>query len=99
MTPDMYPDNKRLSAWLLTVLILFGQAAEIIHQSEHDVLERHDSCAECLAQSSFDGKLVVAVHNFSILLADTAPPVAIASTYQSHHTSALRARSPPPAPA
>ena len=95
----MYPDNKRLFAWLLTVLILCGQTAALIHQSEHDVLESHNYCTQCLTQSVFDGKAVVPVHTYPNLLADTAPRFAAESTYQSHHTSTLRARSPPISPA
>ena len=95
----MYPDNKRLSAWLLAVLILFGQTAALIQQSEHDVLESHNYCTQCLTQSVFDGKLVVSVHTYSILSADAAPRFAAESTYQSHRTSTLRARSPPIYPA
>ena len=99
MTLDMYPDNKRLSVWLLTVLILFGQTAALIQQSEHDVLECHDYCKQCLTQSVFDGKLVVAIHTYSILLADTAPLDAAESPFHSYHTYTLRARSPPISPA
>ena len=95
MVPDMYPDNKRLSAWLLTALILFGQTAALAHHFEPDALECHEHCSQCLTQSVFDGKAVVADHTYPILLADTAPRVAAESTYQSLHTSTLRARSPP----
>ena len=95
MIPDMYPDNKRLSAWLLTALILFGQTAALAHHSEHDEHAPHENCVQCLTLSVFDGKAIVADHTYPILLADTAPRVAAESTYQSHHTSTLRARSPP----
>ena len=95
----MYPDNKRLSAWLLAVLILFGQTAALIHQSEHDVLESHNYCTQCLTQSVFDGKLVVPVHTYSILPADTASLDAAESPFHSYHTSTLRTRSPPISPA
>ncbi len=95
----MYPDNKRLSAWLLSVLILFGQTAALIHQSEHDVLESHNYCTQCLTQSVFDGKLVVPVHTYSILPADTASLDAAESPFHSYHTATLRTRSPPISPA
>ncbi|MCY3752268.1 MAG: hypothetical protein OXG54_12830 [Gammaproteobacteria bacterium] len=94
----MYPDHRRLSAWLLTALILFGQTVALAHQSSHDVLTSHDYCAQCLAQSVFDGKSVVAVHTYTVLPADAAPPVAAESRYHSHHALTSRSRSPPISP-
>ena len=99
MVSDMYPDHRRLSAWLLSALILFGQTAALAHQSGHDVLTSHDYCAQCLTQSIFDGKAVVAVHTYAILHADATPLVAAESRYHSHHTSSSRARAPPISPA
>ena len=65
---------NQFAGWLLTALILFGQTAMLIHQSEHDVVESHDYCAQCLTQSIFDGKLVVAVHTYPILPAEHSVP-------------------------
>ena len=91
----MYPEHRRLSAWLLSALILFGQTAALAHQFEHDVLEPHEDCVQCLTQSVSDGKAVAAVHTYTLIPADAAPQVAVASRYYSHHTLTSRARSPP----
>ncbi len=87
--------RKSLSAWLLSALLLLGQASVLAHQFGEDILECHDDCVLCLTQSVFDGKAVAASHTYSILLADTAPQVAFESRYHSHDNSTTRARSPP----
>ena len=99
MTPGMYRNNKRLSAWLLSALILFGQASVLAHQFGEDILECLDDCVQCLTQSVFDGKAVAAVHTYTILLADAAPQAAVASGYPSRDSSTTNARSPPITPA
>ena len=91
--------RKSLSAWLLSALILFGQASALAHQFGEDILECRDDCAQCLTQSVFDGKAVAAVHTNTTLLADAAPQVAVASGYHSHDRSTTHARSPPISPA
>ena len=92
-------DHRRLSAWLLSALILFGQTAALAHQSGHDVLAPHEYCAQCLTQSAFDGKALVAVHTYTILLADAALQGPAESRYHSHHALSSRSRSPPISPA
>ena len=96
---DMPLVRKPLSAWLLSVLILFGQTAALAHQFEHDVLEPHEYCSQCLTQSIFDGKAVAAVQTYTLILADAAPQVAVEGRYHSHYTLTSRARSPPIPPA
>ena len=95
----MYPKHRRLSAWLLSALILFGQASALAHQFGEDSLECHDDCVQCLTQSVFDGKAVAASHTHTLILADAAPQVAAESRYHSHYTLTSRARSPPILPA
>ena len=95
----MYPDHRRLSAWLLSALILFGQTAALAHQFGEDILECHDDCIQCLTQSVFDGKAVAASHTHTLILADAAPQVAVESRYHSHDRSTTHARSPPITPA
>ena len=90
---------KPLSAWLLSALILFGQASALAHQFGEDILGCNDDCVQCLTQSVFDGKAVAAVHTDTTLLADAAPQVAVASGYHSHDRSTTHARSPPIPPA
>ncbi|MDE0154130.1 MAG: hypothetical protein OXI88_11435 [Gammaproteobacteria bacterium] len=91
----MFPNHRRLSAWLLSALILFGQTAALAHQSGHDVLTSHEYCAQCLTQSIFDGKAVAAVHTYAILHADATPLMAAESRYHPLHTPTLHARAPP----
>ena len=95
----MYPDHKRLSAWLLSALILFGQASALAHQFGEDILECQDDCVQCLTQSVFDGKAVAAGHTYTLILADAAPQAAVESGYPSHDRSTTHARSPPITPA
>lgn len=95
----MYPDRKRLSAWLLSALILFGQVSALAHQFGEDILECHDDCVQCLTQSVFDGKAVTAGHTYSLIPTDAAPQVAAESRYHSHDRSTTHARSPPIPPA
>ena len=91
----MFQNHRRLSAWLLSALILFGQASALAHQFGEDILECHDDCVQCLTQSVFDGKAVVASQTYTLVLADAAPQVAAESRYYSHYTLTSRARSPP----
>ena len=91
----MLTNQKSLSGWCLSALLLFGQASALAHQFGEDSLECHDDCVQCLTQSVFDGKAVAASHTHTLILADAAPQVAVESRYQSHHTLASRARSPP----
>lgn len=51
--------NQKLSAFILTVLLMFGQTAALLHQLEHDEHVSQSHCSVCLAQSLFDDNALV----------------------------------------
>ncbi len=88
--------RKSLSAWLFSALLLCGQAAALAHQFEHELLEPHEHCQQCLTQSIFDGNAVAAGDTCTLIPAANAAPQAVAaSRYYSHDRSTTHARSPP----
>ena len=95
----MYLDRKRLSVWLFSALILFGQSVAFVHQSGHDIQSVDEYCVQCLTQSVFDGKAAAHVHTFANLLSVGAVLPSTENIYHSLHTYTAPARAPPISPA
>lgn len=96
----MGPTRHRSVAWLLAALFLWGQAAAIAHEFEHDAAAPHPEahCVQCLSQSVFDGKAAVARGVVAATpVADTVAAHAAGSCL-SPWLPVPRARSPPKLP-